>query len=126
MRATSRQVLSELERCRDWIEAALEYSHGTHLFEDIVEGVMEGRMQLWPAPAGCLVTEILVFPRKKVLNVFLGGGKLEQLIDMHDTVEQWGRDQGCVSASITGRRGWERVYKSRGWSVKHTCLGKEL
>ena len=27
----------ELERCRPWIEAALEYCGGTHEFEDIVD-----------------------------------------------------------------------------------------
>lgn len=126
MQATSRQVLSELQRCRDWIEAALEYSEGTHLFEDIVAGVMEGRMQLWPAPEGCLVTEIITYPRKKVLNVFLGGGDMDQLIDMHDALSEWGRMQGCDAATINGRPGWQRVYKSRGWKPIHTCLSKEL
>ena len=29
----------ELNRCRPWIEAALSYSGGTHLYEDIVEGI---------------------------------------------------------------------------------------
>jgi len=27
--------VNELERCRPWIEAALEYSGGTHEFEDV-------------------------------------------------------------------------------------------
>ena len=35
---------SELNRCRPWIEAALEYSGGTHYFEDIVEGIVSGRI----------------------------------------------------------------------------------
>ena len=59
-----------IERCRPWIEAALEYSGGTHTFEDISEGIQDGRMQLWPATRGCIVTEIVVYPRKKYLNVF--------------------------------------------------------
>ena len=74
--------VNELERCRPWIEAALEYSGGTHNFEDVAKGILEGNMQLWPTPRGCIVTEIVVYPRKKVLNVFLGGGELDQLLDM--------------------------------------------
>ena len=49
--------MTELERCRVWIEAALEYGGGTHLFEDIAEAISEGRMQLWPAKDSCIVTE---------------------------------------------------------------------
>ena len=75
--------VNELERCRPWIEAALEYSGGTHEFEDVAKGIVEGRMQLWPSPRGCIVTEIVVYPKKKTLNVFLGGGELDQLLDMH-------------------------------------------
>ena len=37
-------VVNELERCRPWIEAALEYSGGTHSFEDIALGIKEARM----------------------------------------------------------------------------------
>lgn len=118
--------MTELDRCRPWIEAALAYSGGTHVFEDVRDAILDGRMQLWPAPDGCLVTEIVVYPRKTVLNVFLGGGKLSRLIDMHDDVAAWAKAQGCDAATINGRRGWERVYASRGWKPVHTCLGKEL
>jgi len=126
MQATCRQPQSEIERCRPWIEAALKYSGGTHAFEDVAEAVEEGTMQLWPAPRGCIVTEVLAFPRKKVVNVFLGGGELEQLVDMHDSIAEWGRQNGCNAATIAGRPGWQRVYKSRGWSPLHTVLTKEL
>ena len=35
--------MTELQRCRQWIEAALEYSGGTHLYEDVVTAVVEGK-----------------------------------------------------------------------------------
>jgi len=57
---------NELERCKPWIEAALEYSGGTHDFSDIVEGLRKGVLQLWPTPKGCIVTEIVVYPKKRV------------------------------------------------------------
>ena len=72
-------VVNELERCRPWIEAALQYTGGTHEFEDIVDGIRSSRMQLWPSKRGCIVTEIVIYPRKKVLNLFLAGGELDQI-----------------------------------------------
>ena len=61
---------AEIQQCQKWIEDALEYCGGTHHFDDIVEGIYAGRMQLWQGPRGCIVTEIVVYPRKKVLNLF--------------------------------------------------------
>jgi len=66
-------LFDELHRCRDWIQAALAHGGHTHDFEDIVRAIYEGRMQLWAGERGCIVTEIVTYPRKKVLHVFLGG-----------------------------------------------------
>ena len=118
--------VNELERCRPWIEAALEYSRGTHNFEDVAEGIIQGNMQLWPSPRGCIVTEIVVYPRKKVLNVFLGGGKLDQLLDMHNDVTAWAKSYGCEALTITGRFGWKKPLKAHGWKPLHASFQKEI
>lgn len=127
MQAQSRPHPSdELLRCRPWIEAALERANGTHTFKDIVDGVVEGRMQFWPAERGCLVTEIVMYPQKKVINVFLGGGELDQLADMHGDVIAWAKSQGCTGATIVGRKGWERAFKQYGWKPVFVTLAKEF
>ena len=118
--------VNELERCRPWIEAALEYSGGTHSFEDVAKGIVEGNMQLWPTPRGCIVTEIVVYPRKKVLNVFLGGGELDQLLDMHNDVTAWAKSYGCEALTITGRFGWKKPLKVHGWKPLHASFQKEI
>ena len=118
--------LTELDRCRGWIESALEYGGGTHLFSDIVTSIVEGKMHLWPAKDSCLVTEITVFPRKKVLHVFLGGGNLEEIISMHDSVIQWAKDQGCESLTMTGRHGWSKALKKNGWKSQLVLLEKRF
>ena len=83
-------------------------------------------MQFWPAERGCLVTEIVMFPKKKVINVFLGGGELDQLADMHADVIAWAKTQGCTGATIVGRKGWERAFKQYGWTPVHVTLAKEF
>ena len=118
--------VNELERCRPWIEAALEYSGGTHNFEDVVDGIVDGNMQLWPSPRGCIVTEIVVYPRKKVLNVFLGGGELDQLLDMHNDVTAWAKSYGCDTLMITGRFGWKKPLKAHGWKPLYASFQKEI
>ena len=118
--------IDELTRCRPWIEAALEYSGGTHIYEDIVAGVASGRMQLWPTPKGCIVTEIVVYPRKKVLNIFLGGGELEQLLDMHKDVIAWSKAQGCEALTMSGRFGWKKPLTAHGWKPLHASFVKEI
>lgn len=107
--------MSELERCRPWIEAALEYSGGSHTFDDIVDLVRSGKAQLWPAPRGCAVTEIVVYPQKRVLHLFLAGGELDQLRDMFNDAADWGRAQGCEAMTLSGRVGWSRVMRPDGW-----------
>ena len=123
---TQIKPVDEMERCRGWIEAALEYSGGTHTFDDIKQGIAERRMQLWPAPEGCLVTELINYPQKRLINVFLGGGRLEQLASMQEDVTAWAKTQGCTGAIITGRKGWQRAFEKYGWKPVFVTLGKEF
>lgn len=116
----------ELLRCRPWIEAALEYCGGTHIYEDIVEGIVSGRMQFWPADNGCAVTEIIVFPRKKVFHIFLAGGEMNQIVDMDESAKHFAQAQGCSDMTIAGRKGWARVLKKNEWTEAFTTLTKEI
>jgi len=118
--------INVLEHCRPWIEAALEHSNGTHEYEDIVEGLIRGRYQLWPAPEGCIVTEILTFPRRKILNIFLASGNLNQILVMHDDLYDWAKARGCDGGMMTGRPGWERVLEKDGWKRKWVTMTKDI
>jgi hypothetical protein len=114
-----------IDYCRKWIEDALEYSGGTHTFEDVKERILNGQLQLWPAERGCAVTEIVVYPRKKVLHVFLAGGEMDQIVDMIDSATAWSKQQGCSSMTIAGRHGWARVLGKYGYKPVMTVLAKE-
>jgi len=111
---------------RKHIEAALEYSGGSHDFQDVSDGILSGRMQLWPAEKGCAVTEIVVYPKKSVLHVFLAGGEMETIVNMIDSAVAWGKTQGCTSMTIAGRRGWERVLAKHGYKPVMTVLERNF
>ncbi len=123
---TSPEFHPEFKRCRKHIEAALEYTGGTHDIIDIYEGLYKGTMQLWPAKDSCLVTEIINYPKKKVLNIFLGGGDLTEILSMHDDVISWAKQQGCTALNMTGRFGWKKPLAKHGWQPMHTSYVKEI
>lgn len=116
----------ELERCRNWIEAALEYSGGTHDFDDIVQMVKSGQLQFWPAEDACAITEILTYPKKKVLHIFLAGGNMETIVDMNTSAEYFAKLNDCTGMSIAGRKGWSKVLLDKGYKPAHTVLQKDI
>ena len=115
-----------IEANRHHIEAALEYSGGTHVFDDVQQAILEGRMQIWPGKRSVAVTEIIEYARKKVLHVFLAGGDMAELIDMIDSAAAWGRTQGCTSLTMSGRRGWERVLGRHGVKPVLIVMEREI
>ena len=121
------EQFSELNRCRQWIEDALEYAGGTHNFNDIAAAVLSDRFQIWPSNNAVVVTEIVVYPQLKDLHYFLAGGNLDELKAMRPIIEDWGRSIGCTRVSLAGRKGWERTFlKDEGYRPNWFVLSKEL
>lgn len=100
---------------RKQIEAALKYSGGTHLFEDVVHAVHDGRMQMWSNGETVAITEVICYPRKKVLHVFIGSGKRKELFEMIDSAWQWGQSIGCSGMTLAGRKGWMKLMGKFGF-----------
>jgi hypothetical protein len=117
----------DFERLRQHVEAALEYSGGTHKIEDIAEGLSAGRFQFWPGLNSAVVTEIIVYPQLKDLHYFLAGGDLDELKMMRPLIESWGKSIGCTRVSLAGRPGWQKTFlKDEGYEPKWFILSKEL
>ena len=116
-----------LKRLRRHVEAALEYSGGTHNFDDVAEMVEDHRLQLWPASNSVVLTEIIVYPRLKNLHYFLAGGDLDELSRMRPMIESWGKSIGCTRVTLAGRKGWAKTFlKDEGYSPQWSVLAKEL
>jgi hypothetical protein len=120
-------LFDSLTRCRTHIEAALEYSHGTHTFVDIAAGVLSGRYQLWAGKKSAVVTEIIVYPRQRDLHYFLAGGDLDELKTMRPHIEAWAIKQGCSSVTLAGRPGWAKTFlRDEGYEPSWFILKKDL
>lgn len=98
------------------LQRALAFSGHTHGVGDVLEGVQDGRFQMWNGGASVIVTELEVYPKGKVCHFFLAGGNLTELAKMVSPILQWARTQGCTKATLTGRPGWKRSFLTRtGW-----------
>ena len=126
MQAQSQQPLfsDEWERCKPWIEAALEHCHGTHTIDDVLEEIIKGEAQFWPGKKSAVVTEWHVYPRKTYLHFWLAGGNMIELLEaMLPCIETWAKDQGCENFSMFGRQGWSRAMRSKGYSpAQYICV----
>lgn len=119
----------EFGRCMPWLEDALDHNGGTHNLADVFKGIAEQRYQFWPCKTCAMVSEILLFPQKRVFNMFLVGGDGSAEIQVaRPFAEAWAKTQGCTSVTLTGRRGWERLkwLKDAGYNTVQLTLEKEL
>jgi hypothetical protein len=119
-------MVEEFIRCREYIEAALEYTKGTHTIQDIWDGIVTGNFQLWPGEKSAVVTEVQIYPRAKIMNIFLAGGDLEELIKIEKAISIYAKALNCHSVTISGRRGWVKIFNGDGWQEVCTTIAKEL
>jgi hypothetical protein len=118
--------LTEFERVAPWLEAALEYSGGTHSIEDVKAAIDAGKLLLITHPQCAMVFEIIIYPRMKVLHGFLCGGDLEAIKGFDPTLVNIARDLGCKRISIAGRHGWGRALKDLGYSHTFSVVSKDV
>lgn len=117
----------QFRRLQPHIEAALEYSQGTHTADDVLQQISTGELQLWPGQDSVVITQIITYPRKKVLHIFLAGGNQKELKEMDPYVVQWAKDQGCTALTFTGRLGWSRSeMRDIGFKQTHVMMSKEI
>lgn len=115
-----RDAVADWKRCRHWIEDALKYSGGAYAIEDVEQAIEAGRMQFWPGHNCAAITECVSFPRKKMLNITLAGGDMQELIGMIPSFSSFASFLGCSELAVAGRPGWEKVL--RGWKKGFVVL----
>lgn len=118
--------LEEWNRCRGWIEAALEHTGGTHTIDDVREAIEARQAFVLAGKRSALVCEVQTFPRLQSFHVWLAGGDLAELRSSQPQLEDYARRLGCSRISIAGRRGWVRAIEDLGYREKYTTIVKEI
>lgn len=117
----------EFKRCQQWMENALECAYGTFNIIDIADMMFTGDVQLWSNDSAVLVTQIVYYPRKTVLNCFLAGGDMDGVIGLERDAILWGKQKRCQAITMTGRMGWLRSpLKDMGYVGVNVQMSKEI
>ena len=126
------RVATLWDRALPHLEDALAHASGTHRIEDVFRALSAGELTLWMGERCAGVSEILVFPRRRVLNLFLVGGDLHEMRKLQPGIEAYARAQACAAMMFHGRMtaaaktasGWARAWPD--YDPKWICLTKEL
>lgn len=99
------------------LEEALHRGGGLYTPLDVIDAIETGAMQAFHCERGFVVTEIRVFPRKKVLHLVAACGELDAVLELQDQVVAFARENECDLVSAVGRRGWLREPRNGrgGW-----------
>ena len=114
------------------IEAALKHSEGEIIPEDLVRPIKTGKMQLWVALSdgviAAMITEIVVYPRKRVLRVITIAGKdghgMSKWYGFLPLVEGFALSNNCSSLEAWTRKGMAK--KLKDWEHKYMVITKDL
>jgi hypothetical protein len=119
--------VEEFKRCRQWIEDALIYADGTFNIIDVADGIALSNMQFWPDESSAAISQIIEYPRKKVLHIFLLGGDMDGAKGIEKKLVAWGRSQRCRAITLTGRLGWSKSFlKDIGYQSSSISMSKEI
>lgn len=117
---------------RGLVQAACDGSSGKYVPADIIRLLASRHMQLWivsteDAPIAAVMTEIAVFPQRKVCRLLACTGEdFPSWLGFLDEIEAWARGHGCSAIEPLARPGWKRILKARGYAETHVILEKPL
>jgi hypothetical protein len=113
------------EKVEPLLKKATDLSGDRYTTSHIYDMVMEDDYQLWIAYEdkyfhGAVVTNISNYPNRKILCMGFCGGEYfgawkDQIIDI---LKRFARDMGCDSIEASGRPGWSKLLKDKGYSPK--------
>lgn len=125
---------SALPEVEGFLSRAALRTHGRWLVKDIIDELFEEKQHLWVAfeekgkiVAAC-TTKLIDYPNGRSLAVqFCGGDNMDRwLDDLLATLDKFARDQKCDAIEMTGRKGWEKTLKGRGWKMSSVTCAKEI
>lgn len=123
-----------LKDVRPYLLGALDYTDGKYNLDDAVALIREGLQTLWVVyndeigkAIGCLVTELVVYPRAKALSIFLLGGEVfADIVTVYDELADYAKGIGASSIEFLGRDGWEKVLAPLNFVKTHIIMRKNL
>jgi len=117
------------------LSKAFEYSCHKIDSQDVYEDLMRGYQSLWIAfegtpvnLVGAFTIRVKSYPAGDALaGEHLGGERLDEWADqLFEVMELYAKDLNIKNLELIGRRGWEKILKSRGWKSNLVIFEKEV
>lgn len=106
------------------IAAALESCGDLNTVEDVMQAILAKEAQVWGDRRALIITQL--FPDDSTVHFWITTGELDATLWWSEAVMSWARGLGYNRATLTGRKGWERVLADSGWRFQAVLLGKDL
>jgi hypothetical protein len=100
------------------LERALDYQGGLYQLSDILERITDGTMQSWVENNSWAITQISVYPRRRLLEIVAAAGDLPDCRILHDRILQFANDMKVDLVAAYGRHGWAPDAEHHGWKIK--------
>ena len=114
----------EWSRCKPFIEKAVKYQD-SYTINDIEDKIRTGIFHLWPGKRSAYITEFVLYPQVKALNLLFCGGDYKELEEMLPSIEAFAKAAGIKRLYGGGRKGWIRKIKHLGFETEY-LIRKDL
>lgn len=104
------------ERCGNWSIGEIK--------QQINKGALLWIVWDGEAVRAACVTRLTLEPKGKVLDAIACGGEDQDWRTLYEDIEDYGRNEGCVTSRIQGRLGWRRIFKD--YDLAWVALEKDL
>jgi hypothetical protein len=118
--------MSVWPRLESWVLKSCVRGGGKFLPIDYLQAIIEREMQLWVA-GNCeafAITEIIKYPRKKILRINMGGGNYKRYFK--EFIETASHGCGCDGAEAVTREGYLPLFKAIGWKKTQIFVEQEF
>jgi hypothetical protein len=105
---------------------ALKAGGDTHTLEDLLDEIKAGKKQSFVKGNTWAITQVLDFPRKRVLELFMVVGEAKDLPELQTEIVEYGKHIGADFVRTQGRLGWKKLAKELGWKPVMTLYIKEV
>lgn len=117
---------AEFDRCWPWLSEALRHGGDLHTRDSLEALLVSGRAHLWPLQRSAGVTFGFDYPNGRVLQIWLAGGELEELLAYEPVVAEWAKGNGFTHLEMTGRSGWKRALRKLHWDREALTMTRRL
>lgn len=107
----------------EWLlKKGLRRCGDTHSVQDVVDALQDGRMQAIYNDDGLIVVQIINYPQKRVMDIFMCVGDLRAISDLKPQLVDYARDMGVDFGRAFVRPGLVDPLLKLGWKKGGTVM----